>query len=97
MNGIPYLKRTPLNSNVFENPAPLIKRGTYTLNGDGVTKTFNIPHGLGKKPSFYIATTRSYDTASIPMGTQCDETNIVLLFKEPLPVGTHTLNWFVEE
>lgn len=75
-----------------------ITGGTATFNGDGVTTTFNIAHGLGSTPSIFVvslgsagaATTgRTYYTA--------DATNITATYVTGTPAsgtGNVVFRWF---
>ena len=90
-----YKTSSNINSNAFYK-FPKSKASTKTLVGDGSTRNFNIEHGMGVTPNIFNATPRATNTANIPYSLQCDDTNIKISFLNPLPEGTHTLNWYVQ-
>lgn len=50
------------------------------FTGDGATTVFNIPHGLGKVPTFFNAWPRSAAAASGSFTTTADATNLIITF-----------------
>lgn len=72
-----------------------VNHGTETFSGDGLTKTFNIPHELSAKPDAYWVTPLSSDTVTGLWHVSADETNITITYLTAPVSGTDNIefNW----
>lgn len=70
-------------------------RGTSTHSGNGTATSFQIPHLLGRKPSFVQITAVSPDAADFK-NVQYDELLITVFYEVAPPAGNSniTYNWF---
>jgi len=68
--------------------------GTVTFNGDGVTTTFYIPHGLADTPTSYYVQKAVNGLPNIDY-VEADETNLIVHFASAPPSGTNNvvLEW----
>ena len=62
--------------------------GVETQTGDGFTTVFNIPHGLGGVPSFFMTQANSIDAAAINY-VDADSTNIIIHYLVSPPNGSN--------
>ncbi len=72
--------------------------GQFTFSGDGSKSEFDIPHGLGEKPSTWKIEAVSPDAAQ-PSHAVADSSNITVVYDSPPPSGTNNivLNWIAKE
>ncbi|MDN5845391.1 MAG: hypothetical protein L0H53_03860 [Candidatus Nitrosocosmicus sp.] len=77
-------------------PKPLLTTITelYQTNGDGVTRTFNIPHGKGVTPTLYSVEPISRDARTSPISYTADATNIIVTYTgtPPSPATVNNQN-----
>lgn len=64
------------------------------FSGDGIQKQFDIAHGLGEEPGYWIVNATTDDGSGISH-VQADSTNITVSYDTPPPSGTDNiiLNW----
>jgi hypothetical protein len=68
-------------------------KGSFTTSGDGTTKAFNIPHGLGVIPKFVNVIASSSDAIGSYIITK-DITNITVTYLGFAPItGSSNLTW----
>ena len=72
--------------------------GQATFSGNGTKTQFQIPHGVGEKPSTWKIEAVSPD-ATQPSHASADSSNITVFYDSPPPSGTNnvTLNWAAKE
>lgn len=70
--------------------------GSATFDGNGVKTEFEIAHGLGETPEFWIVTPTT-DSASSYSHVEADDTNLYVNYDTPPPSGTQNMviNWMV--
>ncbi|MDF2713701.1 MAG: hypothetical protein K0R28_626 [Paenibacillus sp.] len=86
---------SPLTTPAFK-PFGEVKRsksGTVSVNGDGISTSLEINHGIGETPSFYYVTTASVDAGAAAISyVTADNVKLVVHFNAVLPVGTGNIS-----
>lgn len=95
LNGRTYCKNTnDINKADFYKTL-MWKSSTATFTGDNSTKVFRIAHGCETTPNIFNVTPRGFEIDETPHTVKCDDTNIIVEFKEPLPAADCFVNWCV--